>query len=85
MKANTKFSVDRIEENVAICQDLCTENMISISLSLLPKEVKEGDIIIKQSESSFLIDKEETLKRRKEILNLQNRIFKKINCQNKNE
>ena len=45
MKKNFKLSIDRIEEGFAICQDLCSEDMISLSVELLPNDIKEGDII----------------------------------------
>lgn len=70
-----KLSVDRIEENFAVCQDLLNEKMVDISLDNLPKEVKEGDILIKKEDNAFYIDHEETKKRRKKILDLQNKIL----------
>ena len=70
-----KFSVDRIEENFAICQDLLSEKMVDIGLNNLPKEVKEGDIVVKREDKTFYVDHEETKKRRKKILDLQNKIL----------
>lgn len=77
MRKGSKLSTDRIEENFAVCQDLYTENMINIPLKLLPKNIKEGDILSTKTDGSFFVDKEETNKRRKKIIDLQNRIFKK--------
>lgn len=77
MRKESKLSTDRIEENFAVCQDLYTENMINIPLKLLPKNIKEGDILSTKTDGSFFVDKEETNKRRKKIIDLQNRIFKK--------
>ena len=77
MRKGAKLSVDRIEEEIAVCQDLYTENMINIPLKLLPKNIKEGDILSKKTDGSFFVDKEETNKRRGEIIDLQNKIFKK--------
>ena len=70
-----KLSVDRIEENFAICQNLLSEKMVDISLSKLPKEVKEGDIIVKREDNTFYVDHEETKKRREKNLDLQNKIL----------
>lgn len=77
MRKGSKLSTDRIEENFAVCQDLYTENMINIPLKLLPKNIKEGDILSTKTDGSFFVDKEETNKRRKKIIDLQNKIFKK--------
>lgn len=77
MRKGSKLSTDRIEENFAVCQDLYTENIINIPLKLLPKNIKEGDILSTKTDGSFFVDKEETNKRRKKIIDLQNRIFKK--------
>ena len=77
MKKNFKLSIDRIEEGFAICQDLCSEDMISLSVELLPNDIKEGDILFKKDDGSFFVNKEETSKRRKNIIYLQDRIFRK--------
>ena len=77
MRKGSKLSTDRIEENFAVCQDLYTENIINIPLKLLPKNIKEGDILSTKTDGSFFVDKEETNKRRKKIIDLQNKIFKK--------
>ena len=77
MRKGSKLSTDRIEEGFAVCQDLYTENMINIPLKLLPKNIKEGDILSTKTDGSFFVDKEETNKRRKKIIDLQNKIFKK--------
>ena len=37
--------VDRIEENIAVCEDRETRVMFNIELSKLPENVKEGDVI----------------------------------------
>lgn len=60
-----KFIIDRFEENFAVCED---ENgiMKNIEKSLLPKDVREGDVILKDN-NIFYIDYEETKKLREEI------------------
>lgn len=37
--------IDRIEENIAVCEDRETRIMFNIDLSKLPENVKEGDVI----------------------------------------
>ena len=60
-----KFIVDRIEENFAVCED-DNKNMINIELCKLPKNIKEGDVIMKD-DNSFYIDYEATKKAKEEI------------------
>ena len=69
------LSIDRINEEFAVCQDLLTEKMLKINIKCLPKNIKEGDVLTKNAKGSFFINKVETEKRRKKILNLQNRVF----------
>lgn len=70
-----KLSVDRIDEGFAVCQDFLTDKMLAIPLAVLPKNVKEGDVIRKNKAGFFFIDEYETNERRHEIKKLQNRIF----------
>lgn len=67
------LSIDRIEGEVAICED---ENRTRIELPL--KEIsgspKEGDIIL-CAEGVYRVSKEETDRRRAEILRLQQQLF----------
>ena len=73
-----KLSVDHIVENYAICENLSNEKITNIPLSCLPNGIKEGDILIKNSEDgTFHIDKQETELRRNKMINLQNKIFSK--------
>lgn len=69
------YSVDRIEENIATLID-DDENKVEIDVSQLLKDVKEGDIL-KFENGKYVLDKDETMKRKERILSLQNRIFKK--------
>lgn len=68
------FSVDRFEENFAICVDE-DENIKIIEIKKLPKNIKEGDIIKVLKDGTFKIDKEKTKHQREDIFNLQDDIF----------
>ena len=70
-----KYSVDRIEENIAICED-DDGNVLKLKLDELPREIREGDIIEKR-ENGFVIDADETQLRRKKMAELQRNIFGK--------
>lgn len=54
-----KFILDRIEGEIAVVE-LDTEEMLDIPLQLLPKEVKEGDVL----EIKILIEETEERKKR---------------------
>ena len=65
--------VDRIEENIAVCENE-KGDMQSISLSQLPAGVKEGDCLVRK-EDGYLIDRQLTQRLRQEILDLQNSLW----------
>lgn len=60
-----EYIVDRLEETLAVCETESRE-MISISLDLLPSDVKEGDILM-EKEGVFTVDAGATSKRRERI------------------
>ncbi len=62
---NRVYIVDRIEEKFAVCEtdDL---NFVNIELKMLPKNIKEGDIIIFDGQK-YVLDIEKTRERKKEI------------------
>lgn len=39
------YAIDRIENNIAICQQLETKEIIELALDILPSTIKEGAII----------------------------------------
>ena len=72
-----KYSIDRIEENIAVCED-DDGNVLKLSVDELPPEIREGDIIEK-TESGFIIDADETQLRRKKMAEMQKKLFNKKN------
>lgn len=70
-----KYSVDRIEENIVICED-DDGNVLKLRLDELPQEISEGDII-ERTESGFVIDADETQLRRKRMAEMQRNLFGK--------
>mgnify|MGYP001521447433 FL=1 len=60
-----KYIIDRLEEGLAICETELRKR-ISVPVSHLPKEVKEGDVL-REEEGRFSLDSEETDKRRREM------------------
>ncbi|MDD6462908.1 MAG: DUF3006 domain-containing protein [Clostridiaceae bacterium] len=70
-----KYSVERIEENVALCEDDLGKT-VKLRLDELPENIREGDIIEK-TENGFIIDADETQLRRKKMAEMQRNIFGK--------
>lgn len=70
-----KYSIDRIEENIAVCEG-DDGNVLKLKLDELPKGTREGDIIEKR-ENGFIIDADETQLRRKKMAKMQRNIFGK--------
>ena len=73
-----KYIVDRIEDNIVVLENQDTKEIINIDMSLLPKKIKEGNILIYKN-NSYYIDKEAEIKRRKEILEKFKKLRNKTN------
>ena len=72
-----KYSVERIEENIAICEDDLGKT-IKLSLDELPENIREGDMIVR-TENGYTIDSDETSVRRKKMAEMQKKLFNKKN------
>ena len=67
-----KLSVDRIEENFLVCID---EEGNSVVIPVAQAEMaKPGDIISEQ-DGKYIVNHEETEKKRREIIDLQNSLW----------
>lgn len=69
-----KIVVDRIEGNLAVCENLETREIIQIEIQKLPKGIEEGTVI-KFENNEYLIDEEEEKQRRKRIEEKMNRLW----------
>ena len=70
-----KYSVERIEENVALCEDDLGKT-VKLRLDELPENIREGDIIVR-TENGYTIDTDETSVRRKKMAEMQKKLFNK--------
>lgn len=70
-----KYSIEKVENNIAVCENDGGE-ILNMELSRLPADIREGDVII-QTESGFVVDCDETQKRRRKMAELQKNVFKK--------
>lgn len=61
-----KYSVDRIENNVVIFQNLETREIYEEKLDRFPENIKEGDIVAFSNEK-YIIDNTTIMKRKKSL------------------
>ncbi|HAB66290.1 MAG TPA: hypothetical protein DCE23_02880 [Firmicutes bacterium] len=69
-----KFAIDRIEENIAILENLETKEKLEVSLNSLPDDIKDGSILI--FKNKYILDNNEEEKRRTSIKDKFNRLKK---------
>ena len=75
MEINMKYVIDRIEEEIAILQDLNTKEFFNINIKELPDNIKEGTYLIKNK--VYKIDKKTEDRKRKEIRERFNKLRRK--------
>ena len=56
MSAEKTFIIDRIVGEIAICECMSSGRQIEIGIKNLPGDVREGDIIREDGESTYIID-----------------------------
>ena len=74
--SSISFSIDRFEEDFAVCENKLTEEIILISQNLIPKEAKSGDILIFKN-NMLIVDIQETQTQQENIKNLVEQLFKR--------
>ena len=68
-----KYAVDKIEDNLIICEEITTGEKITLNKNEIKGKVHEGAIIIK-SDSSYEVNKEEEENRKKLLQEKLNRL-----------
>ncbi len=58
-----KYIIDRIEDNIVTLENIYTKKTINISIDNLPKNIKEGSILLKRKKYILLPNE----KRKKDI------------------
>lgn len=71
-----KYSIDRIENDVAVLESLESREIINVNITLLPQNVKEGSIIVYEN-NKYTKDEETELKRKTELQSRFNNLIKK--------
>ncbi len=67
------YAIDRIIDNIAICENTENGEKLELSLSVLPDGIKEGTLITKQDDK-YILNPSEELKRRARIQDKLNRL-----------
>ncbi len=67
------YIVDRIEDNIAVLENKETKEIIDVSLSLLPANLKEGNVL-EYKDKKYILNIEEEEKRKKAILEKFNKL-----------
>lgn len=70
-----KYSIDRIEGNIAILEDINNKEKLEVDISLLPSNIKEGSIL-SLKDNIYIIDETEEDIRRKRIMEKFNKLKK---------
>lgn len=68
-----RYCIDRFEDKYAVCEDDLGA-MIDIPVCELPANAREGDVFFKNGNGVYEIDKDETQRRRAEVLRLMGRL-----------
>ncbi len=71
---NYFYSVSRIEGDIAVIENP-DRSFSQLNISDLPVGVKEGNILKKDENGNFVIDKDEEKLRKERLLKLQDKIF----------
>ena len=61
-----KYAVDRIIEQIAVLENIETEDIVEVRLSELPKDVREGSVVISDGDV-YALDLNEENDRRESI------------------
>ncbi len=61
-----KYSVDRIENGIAILEDITTKEKKEVKLKLLPKNIVDGSILAYRNKK-YTLDESEELHRRNSL------------------
>ena len=71
-----KYSIDRIEENIAVLENIETKEIIEVAISLLPDNIKETNIVIYEN-NEYELDENTEETRKKDLLSRFNKLKKK--------
>ena len=62
-----KWAIDKIEQEIALLENINTKEKKEVSTTLLPLRIKEGTILLEEN-NTYILDTKEEEKRKEEIL-----------------
>lgn len=71
-----KYSIDRIENSIAVLENIDTKEIIEVDVSLLPENIKETNIVIYENKE-YKLDQQTEESRKKDLLSRFNKLKKK--------
>lgn len=71
----SRLVIDRLEEEFAVCEDEQGFRRLLLK-ELLPEGAGEGSVLYEGENGSFLLDEEETVRRRSRFSELQEELFR---------
>ena len=71
-----KYSIDKIENDIAVLENIDTNEIIEIEISLLPENIKESNIVIYEN-NKYKLDQETEYSRKKDLLSRFSKLKKK--------
>ena len=70
-----EYIIDRFEGNFAVCQNTVSEKLENIESNLIPKEAREGDVVV-FTDGKYFLDSEKTGERKNIIEGKFNSLWK---------
>ena len=68
------FVVDRVENNIAVLE--CPDGkFLNVEVDSLPFKVREGNVLLKKSDGTFTLSKDEEKKRKAQAYSIQEKNF----------
>jgi hypothetical protein len=71
-----RLVIDRIENGIAVCESLDTDDNYEIAIAELPSGIKEGSVLVGKS-GCYTIDVDFTMQRKVALEERLDRLFKK--------
>lgn len=69
------FVVDRVENNIAVLE--CPDGkFLNVEVDSLPFKVREGNVLLKKSDGTFMLSNDEEKKRKAQAYSLQEKNFR---------
>lgn len=79
-----KYTVDRVEEEICVLENMESGDIIEVEISIFPFDIKEGNVVVYQNDE-FVIDKDAEEDRRLSLRERMNKLKKEKSSGGVNE